>query len=179
MDPPGAHHELSVVEVAWYDEDRIKLTLPRGAPAVIRQAYLTGPGADVIIELGLGTSETKSRPATRPCRLSTTAIQERERQLVPSGRVASPSVPAPIVGRQSEETLALALPTAYLTTSKNLEAIFNSIQSAKAPSKFTQRFLEDLGFKSTTDRLYINLFESALGFLSPRGSSDVLGTTSS
>jgi uncharacterized protein DUF5343 len=62
----------------------------------------------------------------------------------------------------------LALPTAYLTTSKNLEAIFNSIQSAKAPSKFTQRFLEDLGFKSTTDRLYINLLK-ALGFLSPDG----------
>jgi hypothetical protein len=51
MDPPGTPHELAEVEVAWYDRDRIKVTLPHGAPAVIRQAYLTGPGADVIIEL--------------------------------------------------------------------------------------------------------------------------------
>jgi hypothetical protein len=62
----------------------------------------------------------------------------------------------------------LALPTAYLTTSKNLEAVFNSIRSAKAPTKFTQRFLEDLGFKSTADRLHINLLK-ALGLLSPDG----------
>jgi hypothetical protein len=62
----------------------------------------------------------------------------------------------------------LALPTAYLTTSKNLEAVFNAVRSAKAPAKFTQRFLEDLGFKSTADRLHINLFK-ALGLLSPDG----------
>ncbi|MDP1793784.1 MAG: DUF5343 domain-containing protein [Acidimicrobiales bacterium] len=60
------------------------------------------------------------------------------------------------------------MPTAYLTTSKNLEAVLNAIRSAKAPPKFTQRFLEDLGFKSTTDRLHINMFK-ALGLLSPDG----------
>lgn len=54
----------------------------------------------------------------------------------------------------------MALPTAYLTSTKNLEAIFNAIQSAKAPPKFTQRFLEDLGFKSAADRLVINMLKS-------------------
>ncbi len=63
----------------------------------------------------------------------------------------------------------MALPTAYLTSTKNLEAIFNAIQSAKAPPKFTQRFLEDLGFKSAADRLLINMLKT-LGFLSPDGS---------
>lgn len=62
----------------------------------------------------------------------------------------------------------MALPTAYLTSTKNLEAIFNAIQSAKAPSKFTQRFLEDLGFKSAADRLVINMLKT-LGLLSPDG----------
>jgi uncharacterized membrane protein YgcG len=62
----------------------------------------------------------------------------------------------------------MALPTAYLTTTRNVEALFNAIQAAKAPPKFTVRFLEDLGFKSSSERLYINLLK-ALGFLSPDG----------
>lgn len=62
----------------------------------------------------------------------------------------------------------MALPTAYLTSTKNLEAIFNAMRSAKAPPKFTQRFLEDLGFKSAADRLAINVFKG-LGLLSPDG----------
>lgn len=62
----------------------------------------------------------------------------------------------------------MALPTAYLMTVKNAEALFNALRAAKAPQKFTQRFLEDLGFKSTNDRLYINVLK-ALGFLSPDG----------
>jgi hypothetical protein len=62
----------------------------------------------------------------------------------------------------------MALPTAYLTSTKNVEALFNTIRAAKAPPKFTVRFLEDLGFKSSSERLYINLLK-ALGFLSPDG----------
>ncbi|HLH64360.1 MAG TPA: DUF5343 domain-containing protein [Solirubrobacteraceae bacterium] len=62
----------------------------------------------------------------------------------------------------------MALPTAYLTSVKNVEAVFNAMRAAKAPPKFTQRFLEDLGFKSTADRLFINVFK-ALGFLTPDG----------
>jgi hypothetical protein len=62
----------------------------------------------------------------------------------------------------------MALPTAYLVTAKNVEPLLNAVRSAKAPSKFTQRFLEELDFKSTNDRLFINVFK-ALGLLSSDG----------
>lgn len=58
----------------------------------------------------------------------------------------------------------MALTNAYLQTTKNLQSIINSVVSAKAPERFTNRFLEDLGFKSSNDRLYIGLFK-ALGLL--------------
>lgn len=58
----------------------------------------------------------------------------------------------------------MALSTAYLQTTKNLNAIINSIVNAKAPDRFTYKFLEDLGFKSSNDRLYISVFK-ALGLL--------------
>ncbi len=62
----------------------------------------------------------------------------------------------------------MALPTAYLTSTKNLEAILNAIKTAQAPGKFTQRFLESLEFKTTADRLIIGVLKS-LGFLSDDG----------
>lgn len=62
----------------------------------------------------------------------------------------------------------MALPTAYLTSTKSVEVLFNAIRAAKAPPKFTVRLLEDPGFKSTSERLFINLLK-ALGFLSPDG----------
>lgn len=62
----------------------------------------------------------------------------------------------------------MALPTAYLQTTRNVEPFLNAIRNAKAPPKFTQRFLEELDFKSTNDRLFINLLK-ALGFLSADG----------
>lgn len=49
--PSGTTHQLSQVEVAWYGDDRIKVTVKDGGPAVIRQAYLTGAGRSVIIDL--------------------------------------------------------------------------------------------------------------------------------
>ncbi len=58
----------------------------------------------------------------------------------------------------------MALTNAYLQTTKNLQSIINSVVSAKAPERFTNKFLEDLGFKSSNDRLYIGLFK-ALGLL--------------
>lgn len=58
----------------------------------------------------------------------------------------------------------MALTNAYLQTTKNLQSIINSAISAKAPERFTNKFLEDLGFKSSNDRLYIGLFK-ALGLL--------------
>jgi hypothetical protein len=62
----------------------------------------------------------------------------------------------------------MALPTSYLTSTKNLEAIFNAIKSAQAPEKFTQAFLESLEFKSTADRLIIGVLKS-IGFLDEGG----------
>lgn len=56
----------------------------------------------------------------------------------------------------------------YLTSVKNVESMFNSIIGAKAPERFTTKFLEDLGFKSSTDRLFIGMLK-ALGFLDEGG----------
>jgi hypothetical protein len=42
------------IEVAWYS-DGLKLTIPGGAPAAITQAYLTGSGRDVIVEIEMVT----------------------------------------------------------------------------------------------------------------------------
>jgi hypothetical protein len=62
----------------------------------------------------------------------------------------------------------MALPTSYLTTSKNLQAILASIQNAQAPETFTVNFLNSLDFKSSSDRLIIGVLKS-LGFLDPSG----------
>jgi len=62
----------------------------------------------------------------------------------------------------------MALTMSYLTSMKNVEAIFNSMLSARAPEKFTTRFLEDLGFKSSNDRLFIGVLK-ALGFIDSNG----------
>jgi hypothetical protein len=43
-------HPFREVEIAWYPNHRLKITLKGGAPAVIRQAYLSGKD-DVIVEL--------------------------------------------------------------------------------------------------------------------------------
>jgi hypothetical protein len=62
----------------------------------------------------------------------------------------------------------LALPKSYLTSVKNLGAILAAIQQAKAPERFTVRFLESLDFKGTADRLIIGVLKS-LGFLDDQG----------
>lgn len=62
----------------------------------------------------------------------------------------------------------MSLTMSYLTSTKNLESIFNTIIGAKAPERFTTKFLEDLGFKSSTDRLFIGMLK-ALGFLDEGG----------
>lgn len=62
----------------------------------------------------------------------------------------------------------MALPKSYLTSTKNLSAILTAIQTAKAPDKFTQRFLESLDFKSAADRLIIGVLKS-LKFLTDDG----------
>jgi hypothetical protein len=62
----------------------------------------------------------------------------------------------------------MSLPSAYLTTSKNLKAILEALKGAQAPPKFTNSFLESLDFKSSSDRLVIGVLK-ALGFLDANG----------
>lgn len=62
----------------------------------------------------------------------------------------------------------MALTNAYLITTKNLEAFLNSLQSAKAPERFTTKFLTQLDFTSSNDRLYIGLLKG-LGFIDESG----------
>lgn len=62
----------------------------------------------------------------------------------------------------------MALPKAYMTSTKRLKGMFNAIQNAQAPERFTQRFLENLEFKSASDRLFIGVLK-ALGFLKDDG----------
>ena len=58
----------------------------------------------------------------------------------------------------------MALTNAYLVTPKNLEAFLNAIRSAKAPERFSNRFLTQLDFSSSNDRLLIGVLKG-LGFL--------------
>lgn len=62
----------------------------------------------------------------------------------------------------------MALPTAYLNTVGNLSGILEAIKGAKAPSRFTQKFLVGLGFASAGDRPVIGVLK-ALGFLNEGG----------
>lgn len=62
----------------------------------------------------------------------------------------------------------MALPQAYLMTTKNLPSLFNAIISAKAPERFTQKFLQQLEFTSSNDRLFIGILK-ALQFIDESG----------
>jgi hypothetical protein len=54
--------------------------------------------------------------------------------------------------------------SAYLYTASTLPQILEAIQRAQVPPKFTNPFLQALGFKSTNDRAFINVWKG-LGFL--------------
>jgi hypothetical protein len=58
----------------------------------------------------------------------------------------------------------MALTNSYLITTKNLDAFLNAIKTAKAPERFTNKFLEQLDFTSSNDRLFIGVLK-ALGFI--------------
>ena len=62
----------------------------------------------------------------------------------------------------------MALTTSYLISTKNFEGIMNSILGARAPERFTNKFLEDLGYKSSNDRLITGVLK-ALGLLTDAG----------
>jgi hypothetical protein len=54
----------------------------------------------------------------------------------------------------------MALQPVYLVAAKNLGKFLDALRGAQAPEKFSLRFLEDLGFKSTNDRLFIPLLKA-------------------
>jgi hypothetical protein len=54
--------------------------------------------------------------------------------------------------------------SAYLYTANTLPKILEAMQRAQIPPKFTNAFLQALGFKSTNDRAFINVWKG-LGFL--------------
>ncbi len=56
----------------------------------------------------------------------------------------------------------------YLLTTKNVEAFFNALTNADPPPKFIQKFLEQLEFKSTNDRLFIGVLKG-LKFIDDAG----------
>jgi hypothetical protein len=62
----------------------------------------------------------------------------------------------------------MAVPKAYLTSTKNVDAMLTAMQQAQAPKQFSVTFLQNLGFKSNADRLFIGVLK-ALGFLEPSG----------
>lgn len=62
----------------------------------------------------------------------------------------------------------MALMTAYLLKTSNLPDLFAAIQSAKAPERFTHKFLKDLDFNSSNDRLFIGVLKG-LGFIDESG----------
>lgn len=62
----------------------------------------------------------------------------------------------------------MALIENYLVKSDSLHSFLNSLINAQAPDKFTIKFLEQLEFKSTNDRLLIGLLKG-LGFLDGNG----------
>ncbi len=62
----------------------------------------------------------------------------------------------------------MALPTQYLTSSKNVKGILQAIQAGQAPKKFTTAFLQGLGYKNVSDRLIIGVLK-ALGILNTNG----------
>lgn len=62
----------------------------------------------------------------------------------------------------------MALTNSYLVSVKNFEGIMNSILGARAPERFTNKFLEELGYKSSNDRLITGVLKS-LGLLNDTG----------
>ncbi|WP_156398274.1 DUF5343 domain-containing protein [Caulobacter sp. Root1455] len=58
----------------------------------------------------------------------------------------------------------MAIPKAYLTSSKNFPLLLDAIKSAQAPDVFNLRFLESLGFTSSNDRLMVGVLQ-AIGLL--------------
>lgn len=63
----------------------------------------------------------------------------------------------------------MSLPTSYMTGSfSKIPQYFDTMLTAKAPDKFTAKFMADLGFTSSNDRQFVNVLK-AIGFLDEAG----------
>lgn len=62
----------------------------------------------------------------------------------------------------------MALPNSYTLKPSAITAYFDAILGAEAPDRFSNRFLLNLEFKSTNDRLFINILKE-LGFIDADG----------
>ena len=62
----------------------------------------------------------------------------------------------------------MSVPTSYFTSTKNVPAIFQAIQTAEVPERFSHNFLKQLGFASSSDRPFIPMLR-ALGFIDDSG----------
>ena len=60
------------------------------------------------------------------------------------------------------------LPDSYTMKSGGIPAYFDAMLAAQPPERFSIKFLENLGFTSTNDRLFIGILKE-LGFLSADG----------
>ncbi len=62
----------------------------------------------------------------------------------------------------------MALPDSYTLKTGSLQAYFDAILDAQPPERFSVKFLENLGFTSTNDRLFIGILKD-LGLLNRDG----------
>lgn len=62
----------------------------------------------------------------------------------------------------------MALPESYTLKPNAIPAYFDAILDAQPPDRFSLKFLENLGFTSTNDRLFIGILKD-LGFLNRDG----------
>jgi hypothetical protein len=62
----------------------------------------------------------------------------------------------------------MALPESYTFKTSAIPAYFDAILDAQPPDRFSLKFLENLGFSSTNDRLFIGILKD-LGFLNRDG----------
>lgn len=62
----------------------------------------------------------------------------------------------------------MALPNSYTVKPGSIPAYFDAMLGAEAPERFSQRFLEELDFKSTNDRTFIGILKE-LGFIDTDG----------
>lgn len=62
----------------------------------------------------------------------------------------------------------MSLPDSYTQKPGSIAAYFDAVLGAQPPERFSIKFLENLGFTSTNDRLFIGILKD-LGFLSADG----------